>query len=122
MILLSFYGVVSAFGVSVIGIFSWVLGVIIGVLIGRTRRSKKGVTFLKETQSFSLPGSWSPMALMMAIFFTKYGVGVALARNPLLASILLFIGCVSSVYGFLSGLFFAGVLILSRMAKHGDVT
>ena len=122
MILLSFYGVVSAFSVSILGIFSWVLGAGIAVLIGQARRSKKGVAYSKETQSFSLPGSWNPLALMMAIFFTKYGVGVALARNPLLASIPLFIGCVSSVYGFLSGLFFAGVLILWRMATREDVT
>ncbi len=118
MIALSFYGVWSAFGASVVGIAAWFAGVGLAVLFNQLRTSLQSVAYSKETKSFSIPGSWLPLALMMAIFFTKYVVGVVLARKLAFGDTPLFIGGVSLIYGFLSGMFFAKVLGLWRIAHR----
>ena len=37
-----------------------------------------GVGFEPSTSTFSLPGSWEPLVLMMGIFMTRYAVAVVL--------------------------------------------
>jgi uncharacterized membrane protein len=58
---------------------------------------------------------------MMAIFFTKYGAAVAIAREPALVNTRLFIGAVSVLYGVWSGLFFARLLRMLRIAKEAKI-
>jgi hypothetical protein len=71
-----------------------------------------------EILRHTLPGSWLPLALMMAIFFTKYGAAVAVAREPALVNMPLFIGGVSILYGVWSGLFFARLLRVLRTQRR----
>ena len=117
MITLSFYGVWSAFGVSVNGIAAWFVGVGFAVLINQLRPLLQNVAYSRETKSFSIPGSWLPLALMMAIFFTKYVVGVVLARKLSFGDTPLFIGSVSLIYGLLSGTFFSRMIGLWQIAR-----
>jgi hypothetical protein len=56
---------------------------------------------------------------MLAMFFTKYAVGVMLARQLPVAGTFEFIGLVSLGYGFLSGLFLARALVVWRSVKSG---
>lgn len=118
MVMLSFYGVFSAFGANPIGLVFWILGVAIAVGVIAKRPAPKGVTFSAETQSFFVPGSWLPMALMMAIFFTKYAVGITLARQLPIASEMAFVGLVGFCYGFFSGVFLARAMVILRCARH----
>lgn len=118
MIVLSFYGVFSAFGTVPIGLAFWVLGVAIAVGIGVKLAMPQGVTFSTETQSFFVPGSWLPLVFMMAIFFIKYGVGVILARQLPIASDAVFVGAVSLGYGLLSGVFLARAIVIWRSATY----
>jgi len=118
MIALSLYGVISAFGIGPVGLSSWVLGVAVAVWLGARLPTPRGVCFSIETQLFSVPGSWFPLALMMAIFFTKYAVGVTLARQLPIANEPVFIGSISLCYGFLSGLFIARALVIWRSAER----
>jgi hypothetical protein len=120
MIVLSFYGVLSAFGIAPVGLISWVVGVGVAVWLGVTLASPRGVSFSTETQSFSVPGSWLPLALMMAIFFIKYAVGVILARQLSIARDPAFIGSIRFCYGLLSGVFLARALVVWRSARHGS--
>lgn len=107
MVVLSFYGVLSAFGIAPYGLTFWLVGIGIPVCLGSKIVNLSGVSFEMETQSFSIPGSWLPLSLMMAMFFTKYAVGVILARKLPIASELAFVGSISFIYGFLSGVFLA---------------
>ena len=50
-------------------------------------------------------GSWLPLALMLAIFCTKYAVGVTLAMQPALRANLGFVAGICAVYGIFSGMF-----------------
>ncbi len=118
MIALSFYGVLSAFGIAPVGLFSWVVGVVVAVWIGVRLSTPRGVSFSIETRLFAVPGSWLPLALMMAIFVIKYAVGVILARQLSIANESVFIGSISLCYGFLSGLFLARALVIWRSEKR----
>ena len=114
MIVLSFYGVFYAFGMTHMGLGSWILGVATALGLGLTLARPKGVAFSTETQSFSVPGSWFPLAIMMAIFFTKYAVGVIFARQLPMTHETGFIGSVSFCYGFLSGTLLARATVIFK--------
>lgn len=115
MMLLSAYGVVSAFGYRATGIVVWVAGVTLAVLLNRVWRLPRGASYVATTQSFALPGSWIPLALMLTIFFTKYTVAVLLSIHPTLLDHASFVAGVSFAYGVLSGIFFASALTLWRV-------
>jgi len=76
-----------------------------------------GARYDARQRVFHLPGSWAPMALMMAIFLTRYAVGVALAIAPALAQDVATAAIVSSVYGALSGVFVGRMLRLLRATR-----
>jgi hypothetical protein len=118
MIVLSFYGVFSAFGIAPVGLASWLIGVAVAVSLGVKVPSPRGVSFSTETQLFLIPGSRVPLVLMMAIFFTKYAVGVIQARQLPLASEPVFIGAISLCYGLFSGVFPARAVVIWRFAKR----
>ena len=116
MIALSFYGVFSAFGMVPAGLAFWVLGVAIAVGFGARRAAPQGTSYSAETRLFFVPGSWLPLALMMAIFFTKYAVGVILAQQLPVAGEPAFVGSISLCYGLLSGVFLARAIVVWRSA------
>jgi hypothetical protein len=118
MIALSFYGVFSAFAIVPVGLVSWVVGVLAAVWLGVRIAAPRGVAFSIDTQLFSVPGSWLPLALMMAIFFTKYAVGIIQGRHLPIANEPVFIGSISLCYGFFSGLFLARALVIWGSAKR----
>ena len=116
MILLSFYGVLSAFGALPASLVFWALGVAMAVGVGVKLALPRGVEFASETQSFFIPGSWIPLTFMMAIFFTRYAVGVILARQLPIASDTAFVTSVSLAYGIFSGVFLARAMVIWRSA------
>ena len=58
-----------------------------------------------------------PMALIMAIFLTKYFVGVELALQPTLAASGEFALQIGTLYGIFNGLFAARALRLWRLVR-----
>jgi hypothetical protein len=119
MIVLSFYGVVSGLGIAPVGLISWLVGVGVAMWLGVALAKPCGVSFSTETKSYFVPGSWLPLVLMMAIFFTKYAVGLISARQlPILVEPA-FIGSISFCYGFFSGVFLARALVIWRSARQG---
>jgi hypothetical protein len=118
MLPLSFYDVVSAFGIVPVTLACWALGIATAVGLGIYLVKPQGVTFSAETQSFFVPGSWFPLACMMAFFFTKYAVGVIQARQLPIARETAFMVSVSICYGLLSGVFLARAIGIWRSAIH----
>ena len=78
-----------------------------------------GVRFDAQRRVLEMPGSWQPMALMMAIFFTRYLVGVVLAMAPALIHDLATAAIVSSIYGALSGVFLGRMARMLRATRAG---
>lgn len=116
MIALSLYGVLSAFGIAAVGLVFWLLGIGMAVWLGLNLPRPRGLSFSTESRSFFVPGSWIPLGLMMAIFFTKYAVNVIQARQLPIATGLVFIGTASLCYGILSGAFLVRALVIRRAA------
>jgi len=60
-----------------------------------------------------------PLTLMMAIFITKFAVGMSLAQHPELLQQTSFVGIAGMAYGFFSGIFLGRMLkIISVHGKH----
>lgn len=77
-----------------------------------------GTRFDAANRCFDLPGSAMPMLLILAIFLTKYGVGVELAMQPALVQATDFTVTLCAVYGVFNGIFAARFLRLWRLTRH----
>jgi hypothetical protein len=120
MIVLSLYGVMSAFGNSSVALVSWTAGAGIAGWVGVLLGIPRGVRYSRAAGAFSVPGSWLPLALMMAIYFTRYATAVVLARQLPVAGEPAFVGSVGLCYGACSGLFLARVLVIRRAAERSS--
>lgn len=114
MALFSIYSVASAFGMS-IGIVTWSVGMMVMLALGIRIRAFYNVVFMEEYNAFAIKGSWLWFALMMVIFWLKYAVGVALARELAIVFEPWFILSVSLCYGLLSGIFLVRMVILWKI-------
>ncbi len=76
-----------------------------------------GVGFEPSTRTFSLPGSWEPLVLMMGIFLTRYAVAVVLALHPAMTQDVASAAIASSLYGAMSGVFIGRMLRLLRATR-----
>lgn len=105
---LSFYGLyssISTFGFNFLsaGLFS--LGVILIFLFSYLMDLSKLATYNPSKKEFLIKGSFTPLVLMMLIFFAKYLLNVFQAiNNPILENYL-FVSISSLVFGILSGTF-----------------
>jgi uncharacterized protein DUF6622 len=102
--------VLATFGATAPAVIGWVVGLALALLLNRRLRLPRVVHYDAAAARFSLPGSIGPLALMMAIFTTRYVVTVALTIAPALTGSPLFALTVCLVYGGLSGAFLARAL------------
>jgi hypothetical protein len=118
MVGLSLAGTLTAFGAGVYALLAWCAAAAVtsAVALVAVRGLPQRTHYSASTKRFDLPGSWTPMVLMMGIFITKYAVGVTLAMQPELARNALFIQGVSALYGGFSGVFIARSAPLWRLA------
>ena len=119
MTALSLWGTISAFGsspmfgyVMLAWMFAWAVVLAIVAPIAPAR----GTTYDAATRTYSMPGSWIPMALILGIFLTKYIVGVDLAMAPSLARDGQYTLVVGTLYGLFSGIFAGRAARLWRLA------
>ncbi|MCJ8337328.1 MAG: hypothetical protein MJK10_02560 [Pseudomonadales bacterium] len=105
MVFLSYFGVFSSFGLSPISTGLWLAALVSIACLFAKCLPLKGVEFSTATARFSIPGSWVPLVLMMAIFFSKYLVAVLNALHPSLTMSSGFMILCCLVYGALSGVF-----------------
>lgn len=99
----------------VIALISWALtGLFVSWALSR-RTAPAGASYNPATQRFTLPGSWLPLALFMAIFTCKFVVGTLNAIAPeTMRSLQAAIG-ISALYGLLSGIVIAWVWRLLKL-------
>ncbi len=118
MTVLSFYGVISAFGDSPMALTCWIAAAAVSVFVVLQRPLHAATHYNASTRTFDLAGSTVPLMLMMGIFFTKYAVGVLLAMHPELAHQPTLELPVSLLYGAFSGIFAARAMRLYKLALH----
>ena len=116
MLGLSLYGVVSKLGMAGDTLAIWSGALLIAAWVTLQQPLPQSTRFNAWTQRFELPGSWTPLMLMMGIFITKYAVGVTAAVQPeALRSAFVGYG-ICAVYGACSGVFAGRALRLWRLA------
>ncbi|WP_225781782.1 DUF6622 family protein [Xenophilus sp. Marseille-Q4582] len=123
MVALAVYGVVAAFGQSPAGLGAlagWAVAAALLAALVLRRPLPAGTRYDAATRRLHQAGSWVPLALILAIFLTKYTVAVALVMQPELARQSLLAVAVSTLYGVFSGLFVGRALRLWRLARRGN--
>ena len=108
MMAYSLYGVISSFGLSVITIGLWLLGIAIAFGINRALQYPRHVVYRPEKKIYGLRGSFIPMILIMLIFWTKFLVGFGKGVHWDMVNTVGFTGAVSLSLGVFSGMFVAG--------------
>lgn len=123
MVGLSLAGMFTGFGAGNHAPLAWGLAAAVAGTVVMTRNLPQGSHYNAWTESFQIPGSWTPLVLMMGIFVTKYAVGVTLVMHPDLARDALFSQSVGALYGTFSGVFVARAARLWRLASaHGTTS
>lgn len=115
---ISFYGVVSAFGLHPGPVAAWTTGAVLA-LAATMWRPVSGVRYDPATRTVQLPGSVAPLLFMLGIFSTKYAVNVAIALGPALRDDPLLALAASAAYGAFSGLFAGRALRVVRQLLRG---
>jgi len=114
---LSAWGVWGAFGPSGFAYGGWIAGVGAALLLNHYTRLPRQVSYSEDARLFRVEGSWIPLAMMMAIFFTRYAIAVATAMQPALGGQPAFAAAVGSAYGLFSGSFLARALRVLAAAR-----
>ena len=98
-----------------VGLLSWAASCAVVAWALGQGAAPAGASYNAETRRFTVPGSWLPLALFMAIFACKFVVGMLSATAPeALHSMQAAIG-ISALYGLFSGLLNARALRLLKL-------
>jgi hypothetical protein len=106
MSLFSIWGTTSAFATApnpVVLAAAWFAAATTAFLL--TARGRAAGRYDPSTRVFRLPGSYVPLALILAVFLTKYLVGVEIAMQPIVVRDMGFALPIAALYGAFSGLF-----------------
>ena len=104
MLALSLQDIGAKFGLGSTPLAAWAAGALCtGLLIWRLGAS--GIAAGSTADTVRVRGSWAPLALMMAIFMTKYATAVSMAIRPALAGHAVFMVAVCALFGCFNGYF-----------------
>lgn len=117
MVALSLAGIHSSFGLKPLPLISWSAALATATLVGHCLFRDEGVEYDARAQAFVVPGSWMPLAVIMAIFFAKYAYAVMHAFHAAVLATTPFVVTLSTLYGLLSGYFAAKALNLVNLAR-----
>ncbi len=117
MVILSLVGVTSNFGAQLLTISLWMAGLCSVALVGYQLLPVKNLRYLADANRFYIPGSWVPLVVILAIFFTKYVVAVLYALGNPITTHAAFMPVLCIVYGGFSGYFVARALCLVQASR-----
>jgi Family of unknown function (DUF6622) len=106
----SLLGLAPAFQLTAASAVAWLAGVSATLAAGRALGRPSAVRYLPDARRFVVPGSWIPLAIILAIFLSRYVVAVSLAMHPDLRQAVPFAIGTSLAYGLLGGIFPARAL------------
>ncbi|MES2934086.1 MAG: DUF6622 family protein [Pseudomonadota bacterium] len=121
MMALSIQGIVNTFGAHLMAPVIWFSAAALGGWITWKLVKSDDITPRPATGTVFQPGSWTPLAIMMGIFLTKYIVSITLSMHPALAQNMQFVCTVCGLYGVFNGILLGKLLrtvALYRDAAH----
>lgn len=110
MVALSLQGIVAKFGTGFLPLGAWASGAVVMMLVV-WKLSSAGISAGAAPATVRVHGSWVPLAMMIAIFFTKYATAVMLVVQPHVSHNALFSTVVCVLFGIFNGYF------LGRLAR-----
>lgn len=118
MVALSLAGIQTSFGLAPVPVVTWAVALAAATLVGRTLLRDERVRYEATAKTLHVPGSWMPLAVIMAIFFAKYVYAVMSALNAAAVSTTAFVVGLAAFYGVLSGYFAARAVNLIRLLRE----
>ncbi len=118
MTVLSLSETVSSFGASPPVMLAWAVAAGVALWLVVRLPVPSGTRYESAAGMFHLPGSWSPLMLILGIFSIKYAVGASLSMQPALAHNAAFAIPVAALYGVLAGVFIARTGRLLRLRRN----
>lgn len=115
---LSLAGIHSSFGLAPVPLATWAVARAASTLVGHALFRDRRVQCDATGETYFVPGSRGPLAVIMAIFLAKYVCAVMNALNAAGNSTTLFIVALSAACGVLSGCFAARALNLISLARR----
>jgi hypothetical protein len=119
MTALAIWGNVSAFGSAPnfgLVMLTWLAAAAAMIAVFAPSAPPRGTLYDAASRTFHMPGSWLPMAMIVAVFLVKYVVGVDVAMQPALAHDNQYALAVAAIYGLFSGAFIGRAARLWRLA------
>ena len=121
MIYMGLSGISSAFSETLLASTIWLSGIVLScTLLYFLKLPAIGQYNIKD-KAFKIFGSWVPYMIMLAIFCTKYVIGVATAMQLPLLETALFVSIISFLYGTFSGVFIYRTFSLLSLKKRETV-
>ncbi|MBV8657146.1 MAG: hypothetical protein JO142_04900 [Burkholderiales bacterium] len=117
MLGLSVVGIANGFGTAT-AFAAWAGSLLAVVSLASFVLPQRQAQYDPLRRLFTLPGSWLPLGLIIAVFSIKYAVGATLAMHPTLHGDIRFVVVVSLLYGLTSGIFLARALQLWQIARR----
>ncbi|MGA0569472.1 DUF6622 family protein [Variovorax sp. VNK109] len=117
---LSLYGALSAFPGQLLTLPVWLAVAAVTFFVVQRMPLPAGTQYDGWQQRFTVPGSKVPLALIMAVFFTKYVVGVAMVMQPTLTHDTTAALVISALYGLFSGMFAGRSMRLGKLALRAE--
>ncbi len=112
----SLAGVVDAFGGGALPLAYWAIGAVCGVALGSSLLAPRGLR-LVGVGRVQVPGSWTPLVVMMGIFGLKFVHGVVTGAHLPLAAHGAYLPVMAALLGALSGVFLARALAIVRFVR-----
>lgn len=117
LVALSGWGAISAAAAQPLAIVLWAASLVALAAALRGGTPAAGTRFDPATRTFTLPGSWVPLLLILGIFSVKYFAGAAMALHPSLATQATFALPMATLSGVFSGILVGRILRLVRLAR-----
>ena len=114
---LSLYAVGASFADHPWSFGAWTAGAVAALMLnGLMLRSPGGVRYDADAKRFELQGSFTPLALMLVIFCTRFAITATATVSPAAAASASFVLAASSLLGFLAGMFASRALVTMSAA------
>lgn len=121
MSIFGLWGTVAAFGRSPLALQALGLYLLAtGIAFTLLARRPAAAWYDHSSRTFDLAGSWTPLALFLAVFATRYAASVQLTLHPMLAEEYRFALPVAALYGAFSGIFLGRAAQLWRLALRAQ--
>jgi hypothetical protein len=122
MTVYSFSSALLSFGARPAYSLAWLAGMAGAFLLIRTFSKPSNARYLAERHAFEVPGSVTPLLLMLAIFSLKYTIGVLSVRAPMVVAEPQFAVLASAMLGMLSASFLARSVAIQATRQRGTVS